>query len=212
MPQPQSATRKAEVPIGWSYNPSTWSQRLPIVGLALGGFAIATYLALYQVKLVSAVWEPFFGRGSETILTSRVSYALPIPDAALGAFGYLLDAVTGAIGGRARWRTMPWIVAIFGLAVGPLGAVSIMLVIFQPVLFDAWCTLCLASAVISLAMIGPAMDEVLASLQHLVRVRRDRQSSWRAFWGRVDTDEPGTFDESRTRQPGGSLTGVGSGR
>ncbi len=108
---------------------------------------------------------------------------LPVPDALLGALGYLADAVAGAIGGTARWRTMPWIVVVFGVAIGPLGAVSITLVILQPVLFDAFCTLCLASAVISLAMIPFAVDEVLASLQHLKRVRREGCSAWRAFWG-----------------------------
>jgi hypothetical protein len=172
------------VPPGWNSNPSAWSQRLPIVALALVGFGIAAYLACYQWRLVADVWEPFFGRGSETIPNSSVSRVLPIPDAALGAFGYLLDAVTGAIGGRQRWRTLPWLVTLFGLAVGPLGAVSILLVILQPVMFDAWCTLCLASAVISLAMIGPSLDEVLASLQH-VRGRADAgASAWRVFWGR----------------------------
>lgn len=173
----------AGIPPGWDYNPSTWSQRLPIVGLAVVGFAIAGYLTLFQVGAIATVWEPFFGRGSERILTSRISHVLPIPDAALGAFGYLLDAVTGAIGGVRRWRTMPWIVVLFGLAVGPLGFVSVMLVVFQPVLLDAWCTLCLASAVVSVAMIGPAMDEMLASLQHLARVKRKGESVWRAFWG-----------------------------
>ncbi len=82
---------------------------------------------------------------------------------------------------------MPWIVIVFGVAVGPLGAVSVLLVIAQPVLYDAFCTLCLASAVVSLAMIGPAMDEVLASLQELARVRRAGGSVWRAFWGRETT-------------------------
>jgi uncharacterized membrane protein len=175
-------------PPGWSTNPSSWSQRLPIIGLALVGFGIATYLTLFQVGVISTVFEPFFGDGSRKILTSFVSYVLPVPDAALGAFGYLLDAVTGAIGGRERWRKMPWIVVIFGLAVGPLGAVSIMLVIFQPVLFNAWCTLCLASAVVSLAMIGPAMDEVLASLQHLKRAHMEGRSVWRTFWGLGDKE------------------------
>jgi hypothetical protein len=108
---------------------------------------------------------------------------LPVTDAALGAFGYLLDAVTGLIGGRARWRAMPWMVILFGVAVGPLGAVSVLLVILQPILFDSWCTLCLASAVISVGMIGPAMDEVLASLQHVRREQRQGRSAWRAFWG-----------------------------
>lgn len=173
----------ADAPPGWSYNPSSVRERVPIIALATLGFGIAGYLALYQWGVVATVWEPFFGDGSRTILNSRISHVLPIPDAALGAAGYLLDAVTGAIGGRGRWRTMPWMVILFGLAVGPLGAVSVMLVIFQPVLLDAWCTLCLASAVISVLMIGPAMDEVLASLQHLKRRRREGAPLLRAFWG-----------------------------
>ena len=172
-----------EVPPGWGYNPSSWSQRLPIVGLAMLGFVIAGYLALYQWRVFAVVWEPFFGDGSRIILNSSVSRILPIPDAALGALGYLADAITGIIGHRGRWRTMPWIVIIFGLAVGPLGLVSVLLVILQPVMFDAWCTLCLASALISVLMIGPAADEVLASLQYLKRERLQGRSFWRAFWG-----------------------------
>lgn len=180
----RSSPGGAAVPPGWSYNPSAWSDRIPIALAALVGFGIATYLTLFQLKVIGSVWEPFFGDGSRTILTSGVSRALPIPDAALGATGYLLDAVAGMTGGRQRWRTMPWIVVLFGLAVGPLGAVSVMLVVFQPVLYGAWCSLCLASAAISLLMIGPAMDELLASLQELRRVQRRGESVWRAFWGR----------------------------
>jgi uncharacterized membrane protein len=185
-------------PPEWSYNPSGWSQRLPIVALAFVGFGIAMYLALYQWEVFASVWEPFFGEGSRVILTSSISRLLPVPDAAFGAFGYLLDAVAGIIGGRQRWRKMPWIVVIFGLAVGPLGAVSMLLVIFQPVLFDAWCTLCLASAVISLVMIGPAMDEFLASLQYLKRQHGQGRSLWRALWGLGNQVE--AFDRPQRRQ------------
>lgn len=171
------------VPPGWRENPSSWAQRVPIVGLAFAGTAIAAYLAAFQLEVVDDVWEPFFGDGSRRILTSSASTVLPIPDAALGAIGYLVDAVTGVVGGRDRWRSKPWLVIAFGFAVGPLGAASVILVILQPVMFDAWCTLCLASAVVSIAMIGPAMDEVLASLQHLRRERGAGHSAWRAFWG-----------------------------
>jgi hypothetical protein len=175
-----------ETPPGWDYNPSTWRQRAPIIALSLLGFFIAAYLAAFQIGLLESVWEPFFGSGSRRILTSWVSELLhPIPDAGLGAFGYFLDAVAGAIGGRRRWRTMPWMVVIFGLAVGPLGVVSVLLVILQPVLFDTWCTLCLASGVVSVLMIGPAMDEFLASLQHMRQVKQRGGSVWRAFWGRA---------------------------
>ena len=179
-----AGSEASAVPPGWSYNPASWGQRIPIVLLALVGTGIASYLAAYQVRFIETVWEPFFGHGSVTILNSPISHVLPIPDAALGALGYFVDVVAGLIGGTKRWRTMPWVVVVFGLAVGPLGFVSVLLVVLQPVLFDAWCTLCLASAAISILMIGPAMDEFLASLQYLGRVKKNGDSVWRAFWGR----------------------------
>lgn len=177
-----------DVPPGWSQNPSSWRQRMPIVVLALVGTAVATSLALYQQDVVDRVFEPFFGDGTESIVKdssfSKLFEGLPIGDAALGAISYLLDAVTGVIGGTKRWRTMPWIVIVFGVFVGPLGVVSVMLIVFQPVLYDNFCTLCLTSAAISLAMIGPAVDEVLASTQYLRRERDAGRSWWKAFWGR----------------------------
>jgi hypothetical protein len=64
------------------------------------------------------------------------------------------------------------------------------LVIAQPLLYDAWCTLCLASAVISVLMIGPAMDEALASLQYLRRTwDRGDSSLWQVFWGMQPASE-----------------------
>jgi uncharacterized membrane protein len=172
----------ASVPPGWSYNPSTWAERLWLVGVALVGVAVSSYLAFYQYGLVEDVWEPFFGQGSEEVLHSFLSTVLPVPDAALGAAAYALDAVTGIIGKQDRWRSMPWMVILFGLAVGPLGLVSVLLVIAQPAILHAWCTLCLFSALISLVMIGPAMDEVLASLQFLRRCSATRTSVWNVFW------------------------------
>ena len=115
---------QSDMPPGWDTNPSTWGQRLPIVGAAALGFGIASYLAAFQLDLIDTIWEPFFGDGSVTILTSGVSRVMPIPDGALGALGYLADAVTGVIGGSARWKRMPWLVVLFGLAVGPLGTIS----------------------------------------------------------------------------------------
>ena len=120
------------------------------------------------------------------MLNSAISKALPVPDALLGAFGYLLDAVTGVIGGSNRWRTKPWIVVMFGIATGPLGLVSVLLVILQPVAVGAWCTLCLVTALISIVMISPAVDEVLASLQYLKRAQRKGYSLWDAFWGKSE--------------------------
>ncbi len=168
-------------PPGWSYNPSDWSQRVPIAGLSLLGFAIALYLALYQWGVIPEVWEPFFGDGSRRILHSWVSKLFPIPDAALGAFAYLLDAATAVVGGRRRWKTMPWMVMLFGIAVGPMGVVGIVLIVIQPLLFDAWCTLCILSAGISLAMIYPSLDEVVASWQFVRREVRQGRPFWQTL-------------------------------
>jgi uncharacterized membrane protein len=177
--------KPVNIPPGWDYNPSAWSQRWPLIAIAFIGFQIALYLGLYQLKVFSSVWDPFFGDGSEKVLNSPISKALPVPDALLGAFGYFLDVVTGAIGKTDRWRTKPWIVILFGIAVGPLGLVSVMLVIFQPVLVGAWCTLCIVTAIISVVMISPALDELLASLQYLQRVKQSGHSVWEAFWGKA---------------------------
>jgi uncharacterized membrane protein len=187
MPAVAPILGEQSAPDGWDYNPSVWGQRTPIVALAAVGFLVAAYLALYQYGVVSDVWDPVFGDGSRRILNSELSRVLPVSDAALGALGYLADAVTGVIGGTKRWRTMPWLVVIFGIFVGPLGLISIALVIAQPVLYDSWCSLCLVTAAISVLMIGPAMDEVLASLQHVGRARQRRDRSvWRSFWGLRD--------------------------
>jgi uncharacterized membrane protein len=171
------------VPPGWTYDPSAWRQRLPLVVVAIAGALIAASLAAFQLGIVDHPWDPLFGDGSRTVLTSSVSDALPVPDAAVGFVGYLLDAVRGVQNGHGRWRTAPWIFMVFGVAVGPLGAVSLLLVMLQPLLAHAWCTLCVASALLSILMIGPAMDELLASVQYLRRVHRDGGDVWRAFWG-----------------------------
>lgn len=171
------------IPPGWSHNPSDWSGRIPIIGLAITGFLIGGYLALYQFGLTASAWDPFFGDGTEEVLDSDLSRALLIPDAALGALAYFVDAVTGISGGRDRWRRAPWIVLVFGTAIGPLGLVSVLLVIAQPLIVGAWCTLCLVTAVISVSMIGPAMDEVLATLQHIRREQRRGRPLLHALFG-----------------------------
>jgi len=65
-----------KIPSGWDYNPSSWPQRIPIVVLAIIGFLVASYLALFQMKVLPEVWDPFFGGGSRKSLTSYISHLL----------------------------------------------------------------------------------------------------------------------------------------
>lgn len=171
-----------DLPPGWSYNPSTWLQRAPPIALAFIAFFAARYLAAYQLGYIGRVWDPFFGDGTRRVLESEVSRAWPISDAGLGALSYLLEALSGLMGGVRRWRTMPWMVAMFGVLVVPLGVTSIVLVILQPVTVGAWCTICLFTAVLMLLMIPFAVDEVVAMGQFLARSRREGKPFWRTFW------------------------------
>ena len=169
-------------PPGWSYNPSGWVQRLAIVFLAMIGFFLARYLAAFQLGHIVSPWDPFFGESTRRVLTSDVSKAFPVSDAGLGALSYLLDALAGLIGGVRRWRTMPWMVVLFGLFIIPPGVTSIVLVILQPVSIGDWCTLCLVASVVMLLMVSPALDEVIATGQFLLRIRRAGGTVWRVFW------------------------------
>jgi hypothetical protein len=171
-----------DTPPGWSYNPSDWIQRGPIVAMALVGFLISRYLAAYQLGHIADPWDPFFGDGTRRVLESEISQAWPISDAGLGAAAYLIEALSGVMGGRNRWRTMPWMVVMFGVLVVPLGIVSIVLVMLQPIAVGAWCALCLITAAAMLIMIAPAIDEVVAMSQFLAGARREGQPFWRIFW------------------------------
>lgn len=176
----------------WKHNPSSWKQRIPICLLAAVAFLIASYMALYQWRLVGDVWDPIFGEQTRHVLDSEVSERMRrwfrIPDAALGALAYLGDLVFGLAGSTRRWQYRPWLVLLFGLDVIPLGIVSAVLVVLQGTVVGAWCFLCLVTAVISLLLVALAYDEVWSSLLYLKRVwRRTRKWRvvWDVFWGRA---------------------------
>lgn len=170
------------IPAGKSSNPSLWSKRIPLLILAIVGFLIALYLGLYQLHVFSTVWEPFFGNGTNVVVKSSFSRSLPIPDGLLGAFAYFCDIVLVSIGSSSRWRTKPWAVILYSGVVGIMGLVSILLIVLQPVVLHTWCTLCLASAAISLSMVIPAMNELTASWQ-LIKIRRKGETFWEAIKG-----------------------------
>ena len=87
---------------------------------------------------------------------------------------------------------MPWVVLLFGILIVPVGVVSVVLVMLQPLAVGAWCALCLVTAVLTVFMISPAVDEVVATGQYLLHTRREGGSLWHAFWA------GGTMDSSRS--------------
>jgi nucleoside-diphosphate-sugar epimerase len=171
-----------DIPPGWDYSPSDWTQRLPIIGLALLGFFLSRYMAAFQLGHIQGAWDPFFGDGTETIITSEMSRAWPVPDAGLGAMSYMLEALSGIMGDRKRWRTMPWMVALFGFLVVPLGGVSIFFIIIQPIWIGTWCTLCLVAAAAMVVMIPYSLDEIVAMAQFLRERKQAGRPLWDVFW------------------------------
>jgi uncharacterized membrane protein len=201
---PAALAAGPDVPPGWDFNPSAWIQRVPIIALAFVGLFFSRYLAAYQLGHIDRAWDPFFGEGTERVITSSVSEAFPVPDAGLGAVVYVLEIVTGAIGDRRRWRTMPWLTLAFGLMIVPLGAVSIFFIIIQPIVIGTWCALCLLGAAAMLVQIPYAFDELLATAQFLKdRVKKGR-NLWYVFW-RGDTIEGGKAARDDFERPAGAV-------
>ena len=198
-PEPGSSAVAAltgpRVPPGWNYNPSGWVQRLPIIGLALLGLYVSRYLAGYQLGHIPGLWDPFFDgsvtdprNGTEEIVTSWVSTAFPVSDAALGGYTYLLEILTGLVGSRQRWRTAPWLVLLFGLMIVPLGMTTILFIVIQPVVLGTWSTLALLGGAAVLLQIPYSLDELLATCQFLRR-RAQAGKPWLRVLFLGDTDD-----------------------
>ncbi|MBA5777546.1 NAD-dependent epimerase/dehydratase family protein [Stappia sp. F7233] len=181
------------IPPGWDFSPSSWFQRLPVIILALVGLFVSRYLAAYQLGYIDDVWDPFFPgtapgeNGTEQIITSAVSRAWPVPDAGIGALTYMLEVLVGVVGSAHRWRSMPWLVMLFGLMIVPLGAISIFFIVIQPVIIGTYCTLCLIAAAAMLAQIPYSLDEMVACGVFLARRRAAGKPALKIFFT-GDTD------------------------
>ena len=191
---PVAAQTGPTIPKGWEFTPSSWFQRVPIIALAVIGLLVSRYLAGYQLETIPGVWDPFFAgteagkNGTEQIITSSVSEAWPVPDAGLGALTYALEIIVGLIGSSRRWRTMPWLVMVFGVMIVPLGAISIFFIIIQPIVIGTYCTLCLIAAAAMVIQIPYSVDELVACGQFLARRKKAGRPLLRIFFT-GDTDE-----------------------
>ena len=175
------------IPPGWTYNPSAWRERWPLIVLAAIGLFASLYIALTQVGVFPSMWDPFFGSASAHAVThSAIARLSPAPDGWLGVAGYVCDLIFGSIGGRDRWRSRPWAALAFAGVICVLGLVSLALTIIQGVIIGHWCTVCLLSAAVSTAILALGIGEALATLQFLAltRLHRGLPATFRALWGR----------------------------
>ncbi len=132
-----------------------------LVVLAVVGCAVSLYLAAFQLGLVHGIWDPLFGGGSREVLTSFIARLLPIPDALLGAGVYAVDVVLALALAARAWH--PETVALGLAVVATAGAVvGIGLAIVQALVVGTFCTLCLTSTAISIALAIGAVGEARA--------------------------------------------------
>lgn len=169
----------APIPPGWSHNPTSWHRRALLAVLALAGLLIALYLTLYQWRAWDNVWDPFFDSRTVLDLTD------PVPDAFAGVLAYGLELLLLALGGADRWRSLPWACLALGAVLAAGAIVSVGLIVVQATVARDWCTLCLASAVISFALFGLGIGEARAAWQHVARARESGRTLGDAVWGRA---------------------------
>ncbi len=173
------------VPPGWDENPTSVRRRLLLAGLAGAGLLVALYLTLYQWD-AWPVWDPFFDSSKVLDLTE------PVPDALAGVLAYGAELLLLALGGRDRWRSLPWACLALGAVLATGAVVSIGLIIVQPTVAGEWCTLCLVSATLSLALFALGIGEARAAWQHVQRARAQGVALGDAVWGRAaSVSEPG---------------------
>ena len=144
---------------------SVTPRRVVVAALAVVGACIAAYLALFQIKVLHSVWDPLPGQGSAWILRrSPLVRWLGFPDAAIGVLVYAAEVALDLWGDERRASTQPWVVVAAGVIAAGMAVGSLGLVVLQAV-FRHWCFLCLASAVVSVAIAILLAPEVLAAVR-----------------------------------------------
>ncbi len=144
------------------------SGRLIVAAVLAGiGAAVAAYLAADQVGALERVWDPVFGSASsQSVLHSWLSRALPLPDAALGAAGYLLElALVVALLILGFRPGQFWLGLVYGALAVAMAVTGLVLVGIQAISVRAFCSLCLVSAAISWAIAGLAYPTLAAALR-----------------------------------------------
>lgn len=132
---------------------------LRLVLLAGFGALVASLLTLMQLRVIGS-WDPVFGAAStDAVLHSNFSRALPVPDALLGALAYAAETGLGLAASPGRTRVHPWIPAVFEALALATAAGGLALVAVQALVVHHWCSLCLLSTLVSLAVVvlaGPS--------------------------------------------------------
>jgi hypothetical protein len=131
------------------------SNRGLMLTLAVAGLLVAGYLTLIQLGALASAWDPLFGHHSTHAV---LELTRPVPDALAGVLAYATE-VALLLARRGR--------LLLGLVLTAGGLTSIVLIIIQPAVVGAWCTLCLGSAALSLVLLALGRREAADALTAL---------------------------------------------
>ena len=138
-----------------------------LVALGAVGLLVASYLMFVEIGWVES-WDPVFGSGSTSaVLHSSFARSLPVPDAALGAAGYILEVVFAVLAARSPIAARLASVIVSGMALAAIGLVALQVFVIHHL-----CFLCLCSAALSLLIAAEALLEA--------RTRQRSVLSWAA--------------------------------
>lgn len=159
-------------------SPSAWPPRVVAAVLAVAGACVAGYLSAVQLGWVDHAWDPIFGDGTDRVIESSVAKIVPFPDALLGVLGYLVEAALALAGGTFRWRRRPWVALAFELVALAFGVAGLGLLAIQGLVVHAWCSWCLASAVLSWAILLVTRGTEALAAARIVREARRVGRGW----------------------------------
>ena len=125
---------------------------------------MAGWLTLYQFGLLAQVWDPVFGSHASRAVLDLTA---PVPDALAGVIAYGTEIALLLLASLPDRRVRAWTTLGLGAMLTAGVVVSVALIAVQALVVGAWCTLCLCSAALSLALFTAGFREVRRAREYL---------------------------------------------
>lgn len=146
------------------------SGRRRVAALALGCIGTLSVVGLYQIGIIPAVPEPALpGFDADRVDASGEAYALlATPDAFLGIASYAGTLVLAGAGAADRAQRRPWLVMLFAGKVALDALSAAFLTVEQISRHRKLCSWCMASAVLTFAMVPQVVPETRRAADRLL--------------------------------------------
>ncbi len=137
---------------------STW-RRWTIAGLSTLGLLDSLYMLAYHEGWIDSLVCPFFGEGCNIVGRSKQARHFGIPNAAIGAVGYIVTGTLALAGGKVSSNVEPLRTAALAGTSAAAALASAVLTWEQKSKTKAWCFWCLTSSAIHALILPLAIAE-----------------------------------------------------